>query len=96
MKKTNGSKLQGKNEGLPQLGQVYFYMSPAGARLVKIAAHLEAGAVTDILFTYEKDGYKGWSCCHDASKFHALRVVGSEELTRWAADVYGASPAQLN
>jgi hypothetical protein len=92
MKKTNGSKLQGKNEGLPQLGQVYFFDADVGACLVKIVAHLESGSKTDIVFKYEEKGCKQWDYTADVSKFQALRLVGSEDLTRWADYIYGGSP----
>jgi hypothetical protein len=94
MKKTNAnnSKYQGRPEGLPHVGSVYFFESCAGMRLVKIVAHLTSGQRTDIVFTYEENGYKDWDHTTDESKFHSLRAQGSEDLTRWAADVYGVSP----
>ena len=100
MKKTNAnnSEYQGRPEGLPHVGSVYFFESCAGMRLVKIAAHLASGQRTDIVFTYEENGYKDWDHTTDESKFQALTVMrpeaygsGSEDLIRWAADVYGAS-----
>jgi hypothetical protein len=92
MKKINESKLQepSEQEGLPQIGQVYFFEADVGACLVKIVAHLESGSKTDIVFKYEEKGCKQWDYTADASKFQALRVVGSEDLKRWAADVYGS------
>jgi hypothetical protein len=94
MKKTNGFKLQ--DEGLPQIGQVYFFEADVGMCLVKIVAHLKSGPRIDIVFTYEENGCREWDYTHDAAKFQALRVVGSEDLNRWVDGVYGKSPAELN
>jgi hypothetical protein len=103
MKKTNGSKMQesAENKGLPQIGQVYFFKPDMS--FVKISAHLESGDRKDIIFTYEEHGRREWSYTTDPSLFQAMRVLppieggyGSEDLKRWADDVYGASPAQLN
>jgi hypothetical protein len=90
MNKINVSKMQ--DEGLPQIGQVYFFDADVGACLVKIVAHLKSGPRIDIVFTYEENGCREWDYTADASLFQALTVGGSEDLNRWADYIYGVSP----